>query len=168
MWKGAAGPPRNMSNPVGLETVPTRWKWGSTRACLFQSIITAVSPPIDSHHKWNWKGAGPPRNMSNPVGLETIPTRWKWVLPGLVPEHSRCFPTVDSHHYAIPHRWLIRVNTIFVTLKLHVELAKPKVELVDDRPPGGLPIRKNPFKKSTWINRLHSMVGVLYSHLHLR
>jgi hypothetical protein len=31
-------------------------------------------PTVDSHHKWNWKGAGPPRNMSNlVVGQETIP-----------------------------------------------------------------------------------------------
>jgi len=97
VWKGA-GPARNILNPVGLETVPKGGN-GSTGA-LFQSI-TAVSPPFDSHHKWNWKGAGPPRNMSNVVGQETIPTRWKWVPPRLVPEHNCCFPTVDSHHYML-------------------------------------------------------------------
>ncbi len=116
---------------------------------LFQSI-TAVSPPFDSHHKWNWKGAGPPRNMSNVVGQETIPTRWKWVPPRLVPEHNCCFSTVDSHHYMLfsPLIDMHQHNICYMhQLTLQVELAKPKVELVDDRPPGGLPMRKNPLKK---------------------
>jgi hypothetical protein len=34
-------------------------------------------------------------------------------------------------------------------LTLQVELAKPKVELVDDRPPGGAPHEEKPIKKST-------------------
>ncbi len=42
MWKGA-GPPRNMHNPVGLETVPTGGN--GFYEGLFQSI-TAVSPPL--------------------------------------------------------------------------------------------------------------------------
>ncbi len=91
-------------------------------------------------------------------------------LPGLVPEHNRCLPTVDPHHYAIPHRWLI--HYLLPSIDITSGTGQNQSGIRRSPTTWWAPHQEKPIKKMYlnirhW-NRLHSMVGVVYSQLHLR